>query len=92
MFDQWPQIGLWARYGAIGAASFGGAAWLTHLVCRTRKSVTVIATGIVAVTVGWAVALAHLAIFDPAYLQLGKVPRRSRRKNTDKARTGPAPA
>jgi predicted acylesterase/phospholipase RssA len=57
-------------------------AWSVHRLCHTGKSLTVIATGLLMVTVGWLVALLHLAIFDCLYLATG----RSRQRAGDSLR------
>jgi hypothetical protein len=76
---QWPQWWPFARLallGITGVVSAGIVAWGAHRLCRTRKSITVIATGLLMVTVGWIAALVHLAVFDRLYLRIGKVRRR----------------
>jgi predicted acylesterase/phospholipase RssA len=55
----------------IGAVSLG--LWVLHRVFRTRKSLTVIATGLVMVTVGWFFALIHLFPLNWLYLRYGRV-------------------
>ena len=47
--------------------------WLIHFCLRTRKSMTVIATGLVMVTVGWLFALINLFLLNGLYLRGGKV-------------------
>jgi predicted acylesterase/phospholipase RssA len=54
-------------------AGLVGATWLAHRLFRSRKSLTVIATGLLTVTVGWLLALVHLAFFDWLFLRIGKV-------------------
>jgi predicted acylesterase/phospholipase RssA len=50
---------------------------------RGRKSLTVLASGLVMVTVGWVVARFHLWFFDPLYRQAGAV--RKRKQGRDLA-------
>jgi predicted acylesterase/phospholipase RssA len=50
--------------------------WLIHRLFRSPKSWTVIATGLLMVTVGWAVAKVHLYLLDWLYLRTGRVARR----------------
>jgi hypothetical protein len=50
-----------------------------YAVLRKRKSVTVLCTGFLVVTVGWLPALVHLAFFDRLYLRLGRIRPRSGR-------------
>jgi predicted acylesterase/phospholipase RssA len=47
--------------------------WLVHFLFGTRKSMTVIATGLVMVTVGWLFALINLYPLNGIYLRYGKV-------------------
>ena len=60
--------------GAV-CAIVGGLIWLAHRWFRPRKSFTVIFTGLLMVTIGWALARAHLWFFDPLYWYVGKVSR-----------------
>jgi predicted acylesterase/phospholipase RssA len=53
----------------------GGFIWLLHRWFRPRKSFTVVVTGLLMVTIGWALARAHLWFFDPLYWSVGKIPR-----------------
>jgi predicted acylesterase/phospholipase RssA len=47
--------------------------WLVHFFCGSRKSMTVIATGLLVGTVGWFFALINLWPLNPIYLRSGKV-------------------
>jgi predicted acylesterase/phospholipase RssA len=47
--------------------------WTLHRFFGSRKSFTVIATGLVMVTAGWLLAAIHLAIFDPLYRRYGRI-------------------
>lgn len=59
---------------AVAAGSAGlVVCWGVHRMFGSRKSFTVIATGLVMVTVGWLIAAFHLAVFDPLYRRYGRV-------------------
>jgi predicted acylesterase/phospholipase RssA len=49
------------------------SAWLVFLVTSGRKTITIMFTGIVMVTVGWLIARLHLWIVDPAFLHAGRI-------------------
>jgi hypothetical protein len=77
----WLIVGLAVLFG-LAAALFGVVAttiflWLVHRGFRDQKSITVIATGLMIITVGWAVALVHLYPLNWLYLQRGRVRVRS---------------
>lgn len=62
------------------------ALWAGHRAAGSRKSLTVLSTGALMVTVGWVIAAFHLAIFDPMYQRYGRVPVSGR---TDSVRRDP---
>jgi len=47
--------------------------WLIHRVFDTKKSMTVIASGVLFATVGWIVALFHLYPLNSLYLRIGRI-------------------
>jgi predicted acylesterase/phospholipase RssA len=71
----WPAVAvlliLLLGTAAIAVASL--LIWLTHRLFRSQKSMTVIVTGLLMVTVGWALARAHLLLFDWLYRRTGKL-------------------
>jgi predicted acylesterase/phospholipase RssA len=56
---------------AAGFALTAVAVKLLHLLFGSRKSLTVVVTGLGTVTVGWMAALAHLWLIDALYLRAG---------------------
>ncbi|MEA2758060.1 MAG: hypothetical protein QOH65_673 [Methylobacteriaceae bacterium] len=73
----WLIVGLTVLFG-LAVALFGIVAtsiflWLVHRAFRDQKSITVIATGLMVITVGWIVALLHLHPLNWLYLQRGRV-------------------
>jgi predicted acylesterase/phospholipase RssA len=76
----WLAVGLTAllevAFVLLGIAATSIVLWLVHRLFRTQKSITVIATGLLVITVGWVVALVHLFPLNWLYLRHGKVPRR----------------
>jgi hypothetical protein len=44
-----------------------------HRAFRTQKNITVIATGLIVITVGWLVALVHLFPLNWLYLRHGRI-------------------
>jgi predicted acylesterase/phospholipase RssA/MinD-like ATPase involved in chromosome partitioning or flagellar assembly len=73
----WFAVGLAALLGAAAMLLVFGAIviliWLVHWVLRTEKSISVIATGLAIVTVGWLLALLHLYPLNWVYLRRGRV-------------------
>ena len=73
----WLSAGLqglrWTVSALLGIGAVSLALWVIHRVFRTRKSLTVIATGLVMVTVGWFFALIHLFPLNWLYLRYGRV-------------------
>jgi hypothetical protein len=73
----WLAVGLAALLGAAAMLLVFGAIailiWLVHWVLRTGKSISVIATGLAIVTVGWLLALLHLYPLNWVYLRRGRV-------------------
>jgi hypothetical protein len=73
----WLSAGLqglrWTVSALLGIGAVSLALWVIHRVFRTRKSLTVIATGLVMVTVGWFFALIHLFPLNWIYLRYGRV-------------------
>lgn len=67
----------------LAVAACGIVAWILHRLFRTGKSVSVIVTGLLVVTVGWLGAVLHLAIFDRLYRMRGKVRRRVRLESSN---------
>jgi predicted acylesterase/phospholipase RssA/MinD-like ATPase involved in chromosome partitioning or flagellar assembly len=82
-----PENALRLIRGATVVLAAAGAAtaliWLLHRAFGSRKSVSVIVTGLVLISVGWLVALVQLALLDPIYLRLGRV-----RSGQEKRRVG----
>lgn len=64
-------IGIRPVFATIG--SIIAAVWLFNVFIRSRKSFTVIATGLLLGTVGWLAALLHLLVFDPLFLLNGSI-------------------
>jgi predicted acylesterase/phospholipase RssA/MinD-like ATPase involved in chromosome partitioning or flagellar assembly/Flp pilus assembly protein TadD len=72
--------GAWHRVVIPVAATctlIGILVWIVHAVIGRRKSLTVIVTGLIMLTVGWAAAGVHLLFFDPLYLLAGAVDARA---------------
>jgi hypothetical protein len=69
-----------------GILSF--AIWVVHFFCGTRKSMTVIATGLLVGTVGWLFAWINLGPLNWIYLQSGKVSRKPERLRLAARRSG----
>jgi predicted acylesterase/phospholipase RssA/MinD-like ATPase involved in chromosome partitioning or flagellar assembly len=72
IFELWKQH---LRYWPAAATVCGATAtvWLLHRMVGSRKSITVIATGLLLGTVGWLAALVHLIVFDPLFLLNGSM-------------------
>jgi hypothetical protein len=69
-----------ARAGWIALTLAAAAAAYLVILWRTkRKSATVIATGLLLVTIGWLVARVHLWVFDPIYRRAGSIAARTAR-------------
>ena len=73
----WPAVAvlLILLLGTAAIAVTSLLVWLTHRLFRSQKSMTVIVTGLLMVTVGWALARAHLLLFDWLYNRTGKLAR-----------------
>jgi predicted acylesterase/phospholipase RssA len=79
IFGVWhlSKTGAWL-FGALGALGIGTLIaltflfWLLSLLFRTRKSFSLIFTGVLVGTVGWVVGVAHLLIFDKIFLADGR--------------------
>jgi predicted acylesterase/phospholipase RssA len=73
----WLAMGLailrWAAEATVGIAIVSIVLWLFHRLFRTQKSITVIATGLVTITIGWFFALINLYPLNWLYLRYGKV-------------------
>jgi predicted acylesterase/phospholipase RssA len=78
----------WPSYVILGFGVVSFVIWLVHLFCGTRKSMTVIATGLLVGTVGWFFALINLGPLNWIYLQSGKVSRRPERLQLAAPRSG----
>jgi predicted acylesterase/phospholipase RssA len=62
-----------AGWTLLAFAGLSAALWAIHRLPFSRKSLTVIVTGLLAVTIGWPLALLHLVVFDPIYLLTGSM-------------------
>jgi predicted acylesterase/phospholipase RssA/MinD-like ATPase involved in chromosome partitioning or flagellar assembly len=72
IFELWKQHPNWPMVAAY-VCGVPAALWLFHRAIGSRKSVTVIATGLLLGTVGWLAALVHLIVFDPLFLLNGSM-------------------
>jgi hypothetical protein len=62
-----------AAVALLGVAAASILLWLVHRAFRTQKNITVIATGLIVITVGWLVALVHLFPLNWLYLRHGRI-------------------
>jgi predicted acylesterase/phospholipase RssA len=71
----WPLVGvlLAMLLAAVAIEVMSPLIWLTHRLFRSRKSMTVIVTGLFMITVGWALASIHMLFFDWLYQRAGRV-------------------
>jgi len=63
----------WPAEAILGFGILSLVIWLVHFFCGSRKSMTVIATGLLVGTFGWFLALINLWPLNSIYLRSGKV-------------------
>jgi predicted acylesterase/phospholipase RssA len=69
----WQSLINWGLVALGGVLCVGGLLWAVPRLFGVRKSLTVIVTGAVLISVGWLVAWLHIGLFDAIFQRLGRV-------------------